>query len=70
MLKLYAWEPSFEKQVMKIRNREVKVLRQAAYINAGFTFIWTCAPFLVKYFDSICIRILFPVTKRFNDDFS
>ncbi|XP_018568571.1 multidrug resistance-associated protein 1 isoform X2 [Anoplophora glabripennis] len=47
VLKLYAWEPSFENQVLKIRNKEIKVLKSAAYLNAGTSFIWSCAPFLV-----------------------
>ncbi|XP_050728625.1 multidrug resistance-associated protein 1-like isoform X3 [Eriocheir sinensis] len=47
VLKLYAWEPSFEDQVLDIRNKEVKVLKKAAYLNAGTSFIWTCTPFLV-----------------------
>ncbi|XP_018568578.1 multidrug resistance-associated protein 1 isoform X9 [Anoplophora glabripennis] len=48
VLKLYAWEPSFENQVLKIRNKEIKVLKSAAYLNAGTSFIWSCAPFLVS----------------------
>lgn len=48
VLKLYAWEPSFEQQVLKIRGKEVHVLKQAAYLNAGTSFIWSCAPFLVS----------------------
>lgn len=48
VLKLYAWEPSFEDQVLKIREKEVKVLKEAAYLNAGTSFIWSCAPFLVR----------------------
>lgn len=48
VLKLYAWEPSFENQVLKIRNKEIHVLKQAAYLNAGTSFIWSCAPFLVS----------------------
>lgn len=47
VLKLYAWEPSFEEQVQKIREREIKVLKEAAYLNAGTSFIWSCAPFMV-----------------------
>ncbi|KAJ8918531.1 hypothetical protein NQ315_013035 [Exocentrus adspersus] len=47
VLKLYAWEPSFESQILKIRNKEINVLKQAAYLNAGTSFIWSCAPFLV-----------------------
>lgn len=49
VLKLYAWEPSFEQQVLKIRAKEVNVLKQAAYLNAGTSFIWSCAPFLVRF---------------------
>ncbi|XP_074036471.1 multidrug resistance-associated protein 1-like [Leptinotarsa decemlineata] len=48
VLKLYAWEPSFEKQVAKIRDKEIKVLKETAYLNAGTSFIWSCAPFLVS----------------------
>uniref|UniRef100_V5I844 ABC-type glutathione-S-conjugate transporter n=1 Tax=Anoplophora glabripennis TaxID=217634 RepID=V5I844_ANOGL len=48
VLKLYAWEPSFENQVLKIRNKEIKVLKSSAYLHAGTSFIWACAPFLVS----------------------
>ncbi|CAB0007608.1 unnamed protein product [Nesidiocoris tenuis] len=48
VLKLYAWEPSFEQQVIKIRNKEIKVLRESAYFGAATSFIWSCAPFLVS----------------------
>ncbi|XP_043188281.1 multidrug resistance-associated protein 1-like isoform X3 [Amphibalanus amphitrite] len=47
VLKLYAWEPSFEEQVLGIRQQEIRVLRKTAYLNAGTSFIWTCAPFVV-----------------------
>lgn len=48
VLKLYAWEPSFEQQILAIRNKEIQVLKEAAYLNAGTSFIWSCAPFLVS----------------------
>ncbi|XP_029673303.1 multidrug resistance-associated protein 1 isoform X3 [Formica exsecta] len=48
VLKLYAWEPSFEQQILKIRIKEIQVLKEAAYLNAGTSFIWSCAPFLVS----------------------
>lgn len=51
VLKLYAWEPSFENQVLRIREKEIKVLKEAAYLNAGTSFIWSCAPFLVSHRD-------------------
>lgn len=47
VIKLYAWEPSFEEQILKIRSKEVQVLKKIAYFNAGSSFIWSCAPFLV-----------------------
>ena len=54
MLKLYAWEPSFEQQVLDIRSQEIRVLRKTAYLNAGTSFIWTCAPFVVGVWGSVC----------------
>uniref|UniRef100_A0A336KSQ1 ABC-type glutathione-S-conjugate transporter n=1 Tax=Culicoides sonorensis TaxID=179676 RepID=A0A336KSQ1_CULSO len=47
VLKLYAWEPSFEAKIQKIREKEISVLKQAAILNASTSFIWSCAPFLV-----------------------
>ncbi|KAJ1130883.1 hypothetical protein NDU88_009227 [Pleurodeles waltl] len=47
VLKLYAWEPSFEQQVLEIRKNELHVLKKAAYLSALSTFAWTSAPFLV-----------------------
>lgn len=48
MLKLYAWELSFQEKILAIRDKELRVLKHAAYLNAGSSFIWTCAPFLVS----------------------
>lgn len=49
VLKLYAWEPSFEEQILKIRTKEIKVLKETAYLNSGTSFIWSFAPFLVSF---------------------
>nr|XP_021201313.2 multidrug resistance-associated protein 1 isoform X4 [Helicoverpa armigera] len=49
VLKMYAWEPSFEDQILKIRNKEMNVLKQTAYLNSATSFIWSCAPFLVTF---------------------
>lgn len=54
VLKLYAWEPSFEEKIVKIRNKEIRVLKSAAYLNAGTAFIWACAPFLVSSLCASC----------------
>ncbi|KAJ8688541.1 hypothetical protein QAD02_024336 [Eretmocerus hayati] len=49
VLKLYAWEPSFEKQILKIREQEIKNLKKSAYFDATFSFVWSSAPFLVCF---------------------
>lgn len=48
VIKLYAWEIPFQRQIMGIRNNELKVLKASAYLNAATAFTWTCAPFLVS----------------------
>ncbi|XP_056148222.1 canalicular multispecific organic anion transporter 1 [Lampris incognitus] len=48
ILKLYAWEPSFQVQVEGIRNQELKVMRKFSYLTAVSTFIFSCAPALVS----------------------
>lgn len=47
ILKLYAWEPSFEQQVQKIRQEEIRVLKENAYLLALMTVVWSCTPLLV-----------------------
>ncbi|XP_065315343.1 multidrug resistance-associated protein 1-like isoform X3 [Gordionus sp. m RMFG-2023] len=48
VIKLYAWELSFEDKILKIRNKEVDILKKIAFLLAYFSFIWCCAPFLVS----------------------
>lgn len=48
VLKLYAWEPSFEKLILGTRDKEMAVLKKAALYNAGTYFVWSLAPFLVS----------------------
>uniref|UniRef100_A0A8C6SSY5 Uncharacterized protein n=1 Tax=Neogobius melanostomus TaxID=47308 RepID=A0A8C6SSY5_9GOBI len=48
ILKLYAWEPSFQTQVEDIREEELKVLKKFAYLSSVSTFVMTCAPALVS----------------------
>lgn len=47
VLKLYAWEPSFQKSVEKVRNKELQIIKHAAVVNAYVFFIWNMIPFLV-----------------------
>ncbi|KAG8328075.1 Canalicular multispecific organic anion transporter 1 [Homalodisca vitripennis] len=48
VLKLYAWDPSFRNQILKIREKEIRVLKSAAMWNASISFLWLCSSFLVK----------------------
>ncbi|KAM9344970.1 ATP-binding cassette sub-family C member 2 [Symphorus nematophorus] len=48
ILKLYAWEPSFQMQVEDIRGQELKVMRKFAYLTSVSTFIFSCAPAVVS----------------------
>lgn len=48
LLKLYAWEPSFEAKVSNIRGKEIGVLKKAAYLNACMALVFSLAPFLVS----------------------
>ncbi|KAJ8319362.1 hypothetical protein KUTeg_004453 [Tegillarca granosa] len=48
VLKLYAWESSFEKQVLELRKKELSVLKRLAYLNACVSFTWTTAPYVVS----------------------
>ena len=62
VIKLYAWEEHFQKDVKDIRNNEMAELRKFAYLNAGLSFSWSCAPFLVTNFwvffkGYMCVRV-------------
>ncbi|XP_072526196.1 ATP-binding cassette sub-family C member 2-like [Salminus brasiliensis] len=48
ILKLYAWEPSFEAQVQGFREQELKVMKKSAYLSSIATFIFFCAPAFVS----------------------
>ncbi|KAK8759790.1 hypothetical protein V5799_028948 [Amblyomma americanum] len=48
VLKMYAWEPSFQEHVEHIRDREVRNLRRMAYVSGVLSFLWTSTPFLVS----------------------
>lgn len=48
VLKLYAWEKSFEDQVLTVRTRELNVLKQSRYLHAVTSFIMNCTPFMVS----------------------
>jgi len=47
ILKLYAWETSFEDQVLNIRQEELILLRKENHLAAVSNFLWVSAPFFV-----------------------
>lgn len=47
VLKLYAWEKSFQDSILEVRNKEIGILKKMAYYGAGVYFTFTMAPFLV-----------------------
>lgn len=69
VLKLYAWEPSFEEQILKIRMKEIKVLKETAYLNSGTSFIWSFAPFLVSFKYSFRFKLSYITLIMFNFHF-
>ncbi|NWZ27000.1 MRP1 protein, partial [Asarcornis scutulata] len=48
ILKLYAWEPSYQMKVMNIREREVDVLKSSGYLTTYSMLTLTCIPFMVS----------------------
>ncbi|KAJ6635066.1 Metal resistance protein YCF1 [Pseudolycoriella hygida] len=58
VLKLYAWEPSFEKLVASTRNKEMNILKKIAILNAGSYFSWTLTPFLVSIVSYVTFVLL------------
>jgi ATP-binding cassette, subfamily C (CFTR/MRP), member 1 len=49
VLKLYAWEPSFQELIENTRDKEIEKLKEAAMYNAATEFIWGLTPFLVSF---------------------
>ena len=47
VLKLYAWEPAFMKQILGMRDLELKHIMKIAYLEAVYAFMWTAAPLFV-----------------------
>lgn len=64
VLKLYAWEPSFQESVEKVRSKELQIIRNAAVVNAYVFFIWNVIPFLVTLFSFIAFVFIDPVNNH------
>ncbi|NXN08529.1 MRP1 protein, partial [Indicator maculatus] len=48
ILKLYAWEPSYQRKVMSIREYEMDVLKSSGYLTIYSMLTLTCIPFMVS----------------------
>ena len=49
VLKLYAWELSFQDKVNAVRLKELITIKRLAYLSSASTFFWTTAPILVTH---------------------
>ncbi|KAM9035584.1 multidrug resistance-associated protein 1 isoform X2 [Sarcophilus harrisii] len=48
ILKLYAWEPSYQKKIIEIREHELEIQKSAGYLTVFSMLTLTCIPFLVS----------------------
>nr|XP_060623109.1 multidrug resistance-associated protein 1-like [Anolis sagrei ordinatus] len=48
ILKLYAWEPSYQRKILEIRECEIDVLKSKGYLTTASMLTLTCIPFLVS----------------------
>ncbi|XP_070453690.1 multidrug resistance-associated protein 1-like isoform X1 [Equus przewalskii] len=48
ILKLYAWEPSYKKKIIEIREQELEIQKSAGYLAVFSMLTLTCIPFLVS----------------------
>ncbi|VDP98694.1 unnamed protein product [Trichobilharzia regenti] len=46
LVKMYAWEPAFEKRITELRNTEVNAIRSVEFLNLVSYMSLTCAPLL------------------------
>nr|XP_019944660.1 PREDICTED: canalicular multispecific organic anion transporter 1 [Paralichthys olivaceus] len=60
ILKLYAWEPSFQTRVEGIREEELKVMKKFAYFSSVSTLLFTCTPLLVSVLSFAVYVLLSP----------
>merc|ERR1719370_2369617 len=60
IVKLYAWEPSFVKKVVDIRDKELHTFRWIAYLQAILTFIFSATPFFVACASFACYVLVDP----------
>lgn len=47
MIKLYGWEEYMKERILEQRQKEIRILRRLAFLNAATSLSWFCAPFVV-----------------------
>ncbi|XP_076041208.1 ATP-binding cassette sub-family C member 3-like [Oratosquilla oratoria] len=57
VLKLYAWELSFEEQIGRIRREEILIMKKNAFLKSLAVFLWFTTPYMVALV-SFCTFIL------------
>ena len=60
VLKLYAWEESFEKQILEIREKELRQLQKAARLEAASAFNWFVSPYFVAFASFVAFVLISP----------
>lgn len=48
VIKLYAWEPPMEAVINDLRNRELSLIRKAAFLRTFSDMLNSASPFLVR----------------------
>jgi ABC-type multidrug transport system fused ATPase/permease subunit len=49
VIKLYAWEPPMEKVIVDLRNKELRLIRKAAFLRTMSDMLNSASPFLVIF---------------------
>ena len=65
VLKLYAWERSFEKKVGDIRQKEMLELTKIRILGSLGRFLWESTPQLVSFFYTYCWIYKNIISKRY-----
>ena len=60
VLKMYAWELSFGKMILDIRNTEIHSLKILAYYQAFVSFMFNCIPYIVALASFTCFVLVNP----------
>ena len=61
VIKLYAWEDHFQKGAQSIRQKELTILRNSAYLTVITSFTGICSPFLVNVLVAVIIYYVYKV---------